>query len=147
MPRLSGNSRFPSRPNRALARSRILHRIGAALFLALPIGVVRDAASQSQQAPQFPSPAPTSSTHLPPFDQSNASDDPMLRHAQIEAAKRRNAERQIRMVSDAERIVELAQQLSADTAAESKAPSPAMTKKAEEIEKLAKSVRDRMIGE
>jgi HAMP domain-containing protein len=62
-----------------------------------------------------------------------------MRHAILEAARKRNIERQQRIVADTEKIVRLAQELSA-----AGAPADLMAKKSEEIEKLARGVRERM---
>ena len=59
--------------------------------------------------------------------------------------QKRNEERQRRLVSDTQRLLPLTSQLKAEfasTAAETM--SPEMLKQMEEIEKLAKSVKDRM---
>jgi hypothetical protein len=59
----------------------------------------------------------------------------------------RQAERQRRMVADTDRLLALAAQLKAATDKTAKDPSAAdMIRKADEIEKLARSVKDRMKG-
>lgn len=79
------------------------------------------------------------------MDPSNSPDLVNSRMAE-QQAKSRNSERQKRLESDTDKLVGLVnsfkEQMSND-----KALSPAdMSKKAEEIEKLAKSVKDRMKG-
>ncbi len=65
-----------------------------------------------------------------------------------EAAKKRNIERQNELVADSGRIVQLANELSAAVDPEDKIRHrPRMSKKAEEIEKLARSVKELMKSE
>jgi hypothetical protein len=72
----------------------------------------------------------------------------MLRHAEQEAARRRNIDRQHKLVADSSRILQLANELSTGIEPEGKDPTSAgMSKKAEEIEKLARSVKDLMKSE
>jgi hypothetical protein len=94
---------------------------------------------------QYP-PATGQGNGRPPFGaETDATQDPMLRHAEEEAAKRRNIDRQSKLVADSSRILQLANELSTGIEPEGKNPtSAAMSKKAEEIEKLARSVKDLM---
>jgi hypothetical protein len=72
----------------------------------------------------------------------------MVHHAQQEAAKKRNIERQNKLVSDSSRIVQLANELNTGVEPKEKDTTPvAMSKKAEEIEKLARSVKELMKSE
>jgi hypothetical protein len=107
-----------------------------------------NAQGQSQTPSPFP-PTPGQNTGRPPFGQeSEPTQDPMMRHAQEEAAKRRNTDRQNKLMADSDRIVQLAQQLSTAGEPDGKgAASPALAKKAEEIEKLARNVKDLMKSE
>jgi hypothetical protein len=79
----------------------------------------------------------------------DASQDPMLRHAMEQAAKQRIIERQHKMVADTDRICALAQELNETINQRGgkgggEAVSAATLKKMDEIEKLARGVRDRM---
>jgi hypothetical protein len=107
-----------------------------------------NALGQSQAPTPFP-PTPGQNTGRPPFGQeSDSTQDPMMRHAQEEAAKRRNIDRQNKLNADSDRIVQLAQELSTAGEPDGKgASSPALAKKAEEIEKLARNVKDLMKSE
>jgi hypothetical protein len=72
---------------------------------------------------------------------SNEDETPMARQLAEQQAIRRNNARQKQIVNDTEKLLHLAQQLK-DEADKGKAGHDA--KKAEEIEKLARSVKDRM---
>jgi len=62
-------------------------------------------------------------------------------------AKSRNADRQKKLVSDTDRLVDLVTNLKQEVETPGAAAQPGdVSKKAEEIEKLAKSVKDRMKG-
>ncbi len=107
----------------------------------MPIG-------QVQQPSQFPQGPPQSGVRLPLGEEPDTGQDPNLRRAQLEAARKRNIERQNKLVADTGRILQLAQELSADVEPGGKDPAPVdMAKKAEEIEKLARSVKDHMKSE
>lgn len=108
----------------------------------------RFAFSQSQEPPQLPQVPSQPGIRVPFGQEQDAHVDPSVRHAQIEAAKKRNLERQNRMVADANKIVQLAQEINADVdKGDKSALSPMAAKKAEEIEKLAKGVKERMKAE
>ena len=71
-----------------------------------------------------------------------------MRHAQEEAAKQRNLDRQKRLVADTDKLLQLAQELKVEVDKSNKDMlSVTVIKKAEEIEKLAKSVKERMKAE
>lgn len=62
-------------------------------------------------------------------------------------AKMRNDDRQKQMVSDTDKLVQLATQLKEEVSKDGNKASPDdVSRKAEEIEKLAKSVKERMKG-
>ncbi len=61
------------------------------------------------------------------------------------SAARRNDERQRRIVSDTQRLLTLATQLKAEVASSgTQTPTPEMLRQMDDIEKLAKSVKDKM---
>ena len=73
--------------------------------------------------------------------------DPNLERMQEQAAKSRNAERQKRLVADTEKLLSLATELKQDVDKTDKNTlSVDVIKKADEIEKLAHSVKERMKG-
>jgi len=105
---------------------------------------------QSQSPPTVFPPTAGQGNGRPPFgSEPDANQDPMLRHAQEEAAKKRNIERQNKLLANSDRILQLASELNATAAPADQEPktSAAMSKKAEEIEKLARSVKELMKSE
>lgn len=71
----------------------------------------------------------------------------MARRAMIRQAHKRNDERQQDIVNDTAKLLTLTQQLKDELAKNSKDPmSLAMIKKTEEIEKLARSIKEKMKG-
>ncbi len=120
-----------------------------AIILALSPTHRADKALGQAQAPSTYPPTTGQGSGRPPFGQeTDAGQDPMLHHAQQEAARKRNIERQNKLLADSSRIVELANELSTGVEPKGKGPtSVAMSKKAEEIEKLARSVREHMKSE
>lgn len=72
--------------------------------------------------------------------------DPMNGRMAEQQAKIRNTERQKRLQSDTERLVDLVNELKTQVGGESAISATDLSKRAEEIEKLAKSVKERMKG-
>jgi hypothetical protein len=99
--------------------------------------------SASQGNPQQPSPLPTPTlgVPLPP-------DDPNRSAAiEEEQAKLRNTDRQRKLVDDTQKLLSLANELKVDVDKSNKDTlSLDVIKKADEIEKLAHSVKERMKG-
>lgn len=84
---------------------------------------------------------------FPPMDGRDPTMDPLTPRMEEQQMKTRNNERQKKLVSDTNRLLALAQDLKEQVDKTNKdAPSMDAAKKAEEIEKLAKSVKDRMKG-
>jgi hypothetical protein len=84
---------------------------------------------------------------LPPINGHNDVPDPLGPRLQEQQAKSRNSDRQRRLVEDTDRLLSLAADLKQQMGVTGKdAMSADMVKKAEEIEKLAKSVKERMKG-
>jgi len=81
---------------------------------------------------------------LPPIAPERLPNDGRIEHDQ---AKLRNADRQRQIVADTQKLVELANQLNAAVEKSNKDMlSLDVVRKADEIEKLAKSVREKMKG-
>ena len=102
------------------------------------------ALAQSQQ-PAPPVPTNPRSGRIPIGSEDENSNDPAMRHAEEQAAERRNVDRQKQLVADTNKLLQLAQELKTEVDRSNKETlSVAVVKKAEEIEKLAKSVKDKM---
>jgi hypothetical protein len=102
-------------------------------------------AQQAQQVPQVQNPPlgprPLGAGTAP----GNNDDDPMMRHMAGQLAKSRNNQRQQQLVTDTAKLLALATELKAEVEKSNKDTlSLAVVKKAEEIEKLAKSVKEKM---
>jgi hypothetical protein len=96
-------------------------------------------ASQAGQQGQFPD------ATQPPFGAPRDRDDPTARQREEKLEKGRNVERQQRLVTDTDKLLELARELKQEVDKSNKDTlSVDVVKKASEIEKLAKSVRERM---
>jgi hypothetical protein len=109
-----------------------------------PLGMPGGSSSggRSGRGPQMPQPIPQAQPgpvipeHLP--------NDGKMEHDQ---AKLRNLDRQKQIVADTQKLVTLANELQADVQKSNKDTlSVDVIRKADEIEKLAKSVRDKMKG-
>jgi hypothetical protein len=115
------------------------------LFAALPLLAEHAprVLAQSQQIPPITTPSGQTGGRVP-FGQEEAEQDPAVRRAREEAAKKRNVERQNRIVADTNKLLQLSLELSSEVDTGDAGKLPAAIKKAEEIEKLAKSVKERM---
>jgi hypothetical protein len=97
-------------------------------------------AAQMQQ-----SPTPSIQSPTPPFGQAPEPNDPMQRQRLEKMEKARNADRQKHLVQDAQKLLALAKDLKDEVDKSNEDTlSVDVVKKAGEIEKLAKSVKDRM---
>ena len=119
--------------------------IAGTAFLAGSVGVF--ALGQIDQLPNQRTPAQRN-PGLPPIDGSNSSDGTTLSPSVLaRQAKMRNDARQQQMVNDTDKLVELATQLKQEISKSGKnVDQDDVAKKAAEIEKLAKSVKDHMKG-
>jgi type VI protein secretion system component VasF len=98
-------------------------------------------ASAQQTIPPQTQP-PGSSTQAPTSPDEN---DPVARRMATQLALKRNTTRQQEIIDDTAKLLDLAKQLKAEVDKSSKDQlSLSVVKKAEEIEKLAKSVREKM---
>jgi hypothetical protein len=99
---------------------------------------------QLQQPPSVQTPPFGTS---PPFGESPNSGDPMQRQRQEKMEKARNVDRQKQLEKDTDKLLSLAKELKEDVGkSNADTLSVDVVKKAAEIEKLAKSVKDRMRG-
>jgi hypothetical protein len=111
----------------------------ALALLALCLSIAAHA-QQTQQPPSPPVPV------MPGANNPNAPEqDPTLRHMNEQMSIKRNSQRQQEIVSDTAHLLELAQRLN-DAVSKSNKNELSLTvvKDADEIEKLAKSIRDKM---
>jgi hypothetical protein len=119
------------------ASTRLQKLLAAVLFC-----FVFPVAGQAQQMPPAQHPVPASPGQAPNSSDEN---DPMARRIMGQQAERRNTQRQQDIVNDTAKLLLLAQQLKAEVDKSSKDQlSISVVKKAEEIEKLAKSVKEKM---
>lgn len=83
---------------------------------------------------------------LPGIDPSNeTAPDPSMRRMVSQMALKRNTQRQQRIVADSAHLLDLAQKLNAEVSKSDKNTlSLSVVKEADEIEKLAKSIKDKM---
>jgi hypothetical protein len=99
---------------------------------------------QMQQAPTMQTPPFGTS---PPFGESPNGSDPMQRQRQEKMEKARNVDRQKQLEKDTDKLLSLAKELKEEVGkSNADMLSVDVVKKAAEIEKLAKSVKDRMRG-
>jgi hypothetical protein len=117
--------------------------IVAALFLA----IAGPAAAQLQNGTPPPFPGGNGAPSLPGAQPPAASNDPWVVQQQKEMAKKLNQRRQQELKKDTERLLELATELkqSVDKSNEDTL-SLDVIRKAEQIEKLAKTVKEKMKG-
>ena len=112
------------------------------LVIAFVVGIALPALAQRSSAPPPVAPTDRNGLGQAPADGDDASD--RLAH---DMAKKANTERQVAIKNDAEKLLKLAVELKAcvDKSNENLL-SMDVVKKAEEIEKLAHSVKDKMKG-
>ena len=127
---------------------RSLDAVLQGAILLTGLGVI--AAGQPLSAQVAPPVSPISPTPLPGSARPSApaideANNPMMRQLAEQQANKRNDMRQKLIVDDTARLLNLAQQLK-DEAGKGTIhkSSPAFTRKVEEIEKLAKAVKDKM---
>ncbi|WP_158748480.1 hypothetical protein [Acidobacterium sp. S8] len=117
----------------------------------LAVVIIFGGALSSTQAQVQPQPVPAPRIPGSPAQAPNSSDendqDPMAHRAMVQQAQRRNELRQQDIVKDTDKLFSLAQELKTEVDKSNKNEmSVSVIKKAEEIEKLAKSVKEKMKG-
>jgi proline dehydrogenase len=126
---------------------KILRSAVAGLVLLLGAGVTMCAAQKSQQELYDQSPQPVQTNPgMPSVDGTKPGDGNSVSPLILARQERiRNADRQKQLMLDTDKLLALATELKADVDKTNKdVLSVDVVKKAEEIEKLAKSVKDRM---
>ena len=124
--------------------------LGAAASVLLIAGSL--ASSQTHdtgqmQQPQSMQQPPSMQQPLPPFGEAPNHNDPMQRQRLEKMEKARNSDRQKQLQRDTDKLLTLAKELKDDVDKSNEDTlSVDVVKKAAAIEKLAKSVKDRMRG-
>jgi hypothetical protein len=154
--------RFKSAAMKAQKRNRRgawwLTSLGAASVLTAGLVLIAQSGAPSQNSGSEPPVLrnPPSQTTTPPAgvgggaddDSTEDSDDPMAIEMARRQAMARNAERQQQLVADTQKLYQLASELRDAVAKTNKnVLSIDVIKKTDEIDKLAKSIRDKMKGE
>ena len=117
-----------------------LPRWAAILLVSASLHVVHAQVMQPQQPQTRPSALPGAASNSP-----NDEDNPLTRQMSVQAANKRNIQRQQQIVDDTTKLLQLAQQLKDEVDKSSKNTlSVSVIKKADEIEKLAKTVKEKM---
>jgi len=120
-------------------QQRVRASLAAGILLAIS-GVA--GVSQQGLPPRQQSPDPTK-----PLGEPNRNDDPFAGKLAEQQARSRNADRQKRLVADTDKLLSLATELKQDVDKTDKNTlSVDVVKRADEIEKLAHSVKERMKG-
>jgi hypothetical protein len=116
----------------------VLSRILMVLFFTVAFTAARGQ-TQGPVPPAVP-------TGIPGVNPGTSPDnDPMTRRMSAEMVVKRNIQRQQEIIADTNKLLQLAQQLNSDVSKSSKDTlSISVVKEAEEIEKLAKSVKEKM---
>lgn len=113
------------------------------LLLILLSGMLAGAAAQVTNPPPQTSGRPTSAG--PPILDGSNETDPTARHMTEQLTRKRNEQRQDLIVAETAKLLALAQDLKAEVDKSNKNTlSIDVVKKAEEIEKLSKSIKERM---
>ena len=134
---------------RKLNSSVSMRLLDAFLCGLVGLAVCGSIAAHAQQSGTIPTPPPYSGPITPGENPrlngpGNAS-DPTLRHMTEQMAVKRNNERQQQIVNDTAHLLQLAQQLNDEVSKTSKDQlSVSVVKKADEIEKLAKAIKEKM---
>jgi hypothetical protein len=102
--------------------------------------------SRQNPAPIMPPTAP--GANIPSIGRADPmANDPLNSRMEQQQLRSRNSDRQKRLVSDTDKLMALVKQLKEEVETPGKSLEPnEVQKRAEEIEKLAKSVKDRMKG-
>lgn len=139
---------FYNGPMRCLQRKLFSWCVGGLLVL----GCAAETSSgqlQSQAPPTTQPPAAPGQGRVSVGGEEDNETSPMMRRAAVKAEKQRNEQRQKQIVYDTDKMLQLAHQLKDDMGKndDKKTLSASAAKKAEEIEKLARSVKDKMKAE
>jgi hypothetical protein len=121
--------------------------LGAAVVLLVAGSSAGSQATDTGQMQQPPSMQTPPFGTSPPFGEPPNPTDPMQRQRQQKMEKARNVDRQKQLEKDTDKLLSLAKELKEEVGkSNADTLSVDVVKKAAEIEKLAKSVKDRMRG-
>jgi hypothetical protein len=121
--------------------------LGAAGVLLLAGSLAGSQATDTGQMQQPPTMQTPPFGTSPPFGEPPNPSDPMQRQRQEKMEKARNVDRQKQLEKDTDKLLSLAKELKEEVGkSNADTLSVDVVKKAAEIEKLAKSVKDRMRG-
>jgi hypothetical protein len=136
---------LPTQP--AGSKNALAWKLLRVLALALLLCATGRAHAQTT-SPPAPNATPDASQGQQPTSMHGQQDqDPMAHGMETHMAERRNSERQKTLVADTDKLLALAQQLKADVDKSNKDTlSIDVVKRAEQIEKLARSVKEKMRG-
>ena len=120
---------------------RFFHATPCAATILLALASLPALHAQAAPSPNIPRP-PT----LPGTENRNPgeADDPIVHQMSVQAAMKRNADRQQHIVDDTAKLLDLAQRLKDEVSKNTNTSPASVARKAEEIEKLAKEVREKM---
>lgn len=126
-----------------------MHILDALLCGVVVLVVCGALAAHAQQSggvgPPIPSPGSIGDASGTRLNGPNTPSDPTLRRMTQQMALKRNSERQQQIVADTAHLLQLAQQLNDEVSKSNKDQlSVSVVKKADEIEKLAKSIKEKM---
>ncbi|MBS1798867.1 MAG: hypothetical protein JSS95_03485 [Acidobacteria bacterium] len=135
-------------------RDRYAVAIAFAVFAATfsAVGVAQRGSSASQQSQPPVQPASRSTFPQPMgmpmggIDPASNMPDPLSGRLAEQQARTRNSERQKKIETDTAKLMDLVNELKDQVQSDKPIPPADLSKRAEEIEKLARSVKDRMKG-
>ena len=138
-------------------RNRYAETIAFVVFAAAfsAVGFAQRGGGASSQQSQPPVQAPASRSTFPQpmgiptmggIDPAGGMPDPLGGRLAEQQARTRNSERQKKIETDTDKLVGLVNELKDQVQSDKPIPPADLSKRAEEIEKLARSVKDRMKG-
>jgi hypothetical protein len=135
--RISFCSALSAKRPGTMAFEQVLPMIASFLILCGTLGASAQQTMLTPPQPSFP--------EMRGSSQSPAAPDPLMGHMAEQMALARNTQRQKQIVSESAHLLDLAQKLNTDVTKSNKNElSVSVVKEAEQIEKLAKSIKDKM---